>query len=209
MRVGTDGLTHSRSGSGDRLLESDANETELSLCNRSLSYVSNRIHCIRLDTPSPSGPSTMTSKPTQSPSRRKKSAAMRRRVPVKLTPYDSVNYLKSDRAIAAYLNDALADGNPAEVLMAFSQVARARGMSRVSKASGLGRESLYKALSPRSKPRFDTIFRLAHALGLELVAEVACRDRPVNHDHPPTSSPPPSLLQRSQVRCSARRCTSP
>ena len=98
---------------------------------------------------------------------------MRRRVPVKLTPYDSVNYLKSDRAIAAYLNDALADGNPAEVLMAFSQVARARGMSRVAKASGLGRESLYKALSPRSKPRFDTIFRLAHALGLKLVAEVA------------------------------------
>ena len=92
---------------------------------------------------------------------------------VVLTPFDSVKYLNSDKAIAAYLNDALADGSTEEILMAFFQVARARGMSRVARVSGLGRESLYKALSPKSKPRFETIVKVARALGVQITASVA------------------------------------
>lgn len=110
-------------------------------------------------------------KPIRRPAVIRKSATIRARVV--LTPFDSAKYLKSDKAIAAYLNDALADGSTEEILMAFYQVARARGMSRIAKVSGLGRESLYKALSPKSKPRFETIMKVARALGVQITARVA------------------------------------
>ena len=110
-------------------------------------------------------------KPKRRPTAIRKSITTRARVV--LTPFDSVKYLNSDKAIAAYLNDALADGSTEEILMAFFQVARARGMSRVARVSGLGRESLYKALSPKSKPRFETIVKVARALGVQITARVA------------------------------------
>ena len=52
-------------------------------------------------------------------------------------------------------------------------MARARGMARVAQAAGLGRESLYKALAPGAKPRFDTVMKVARALGVKLTAAVA------------------------------------
>ena len=63
-------------------------------------------------------------------------ALVEARVPVLLTTFDSAKHLKSNKAIAAYLNDAFADGTTDEILLAFFQVARARGMSRVAKAAG-------------------------------------------------------------------------
>jgi probable addiction module antidote protein len=45
-------------------------------------------------------------------------------------------------------------------------------MARVAKDSGLGRESLYKALAPGAKPRFDTVLKVARALGVKLTAQV-------------------------------------
>ena len=75
--------------------------------------------------------------------------------------------------VAAYLSEILADGNMDELLEALSDVARAKGMTEVASASGLGRESLYKALTPGSKPRFDTINRVLKALGVRLRADVA------------------------------------
>jgi probable addiction module antidote protein len=55
--------------------------------------------------------------------------------------------------------------------LALGDVARAKGMAQVAKDSGLGRESLYKALTPGAKPRFDTIIKVARALGVRLAAE--------------------------------------
>jgi probable addiction module antidote protein len=56
------------------------------------------------------------------------------------------------------------------LLLALGDVARARGMAQVAKDAGLGRESLYKALAPGAKPRFDTIMKVAKALGVRLSA---------------------------------------
>lgn len=60
--------------------------------------------------------------------------------------------------------------DPDLLLLALGDVARARGIARVAKDSGLGRESLYKALAPGAKPRFDTVLKVARALGVRLAA---------------------------------------
>lgn len=91
----------------------------------------------------------------------------------KLLPFDMARYLSSDEAIAEYLTQVLADGDSDELLSAIGHIAKAKGMAQVAKDAGLGRESLYKALAPGAKPRFDTILRVARALGVTLVATPA------------------------------------
>ena len=82
--------------------------------------------------------------------------------------FDAVDYLDNDEVIAEYLNAALEDENPDVFLRAIADVAKARGISRLAADSGLGRESLYKALAPGAKPRYDTVLKLLKALGVEL-----------------------------------------
>jgi probable addiction module antidote protein len=91
----------------------------------------------------------------------------------KLISFDMANYLDSDEAIAEYLTQVLADGDSAELVRALGHVARARGMSQIAKDSGLGRESLYKALAPGAKPRMDTVLRVLRAMGVGLSAHPA------------------------------------
>lgn len=91
----------------------------------------------------------------------------------KLVPFDMARYLGSDEAIAEYLTQVLADGDPDELLGAIGHIAKAKGMAQVAKDAGLGRESLYKALAPGAKPRFDTILRVTRALGVTLTATPA------------------------------------
>ena len=71
------------------------------------------------------------------------------------------------------MNAVLEEDNPDLLLLALGDVARARGMAMIARESGLGRESLYKALTPGAKPRFDTILKVARALGVKLTARVA------------------------------------
>src|SRR6202051_9689 len=82
-------------------------------------------------------------------------------------PYDSAEYLNSDEAISAYMEEALETNDPAFIAMALGTIARARGMAKVAKKAGLSRESLYKALSTGGNPEFGTIMRVMHALGLK------------------------------------------
>lgn len=84
------------------------------------------------------------------------------------TPWHVEDYINSDEDAIAYLNGALEEDDPAFVQDAFGVVARARGMTNVARKSGLGRESLYKALRPDSQPSFNTIMRVADALDAEL-----------------------------------------
>ena len=86
----------------------------------------------------------------------------------KLTTFDAVDYLDNEEVIAEYLSAALEDENPDVFLAAISDIAKARGMSQLAKDTGLGRESLYKALTPGAKPRYDTIMKLMRALGVVL-----------------------------------------
>lgn len=84
--------------------------------------------------------------------------------------FDAADYLDDEATIAEYISAALADPNPDVFLAAIRDVARARGMSQLAKDAGVGRESLYKALSPGAKPRYDTVVKLLHALGVKLSA---------------------------------------
>jgi probable addiction module antidote protein len=87
--------------------------------------------------------------------------------------FDAADYLDSEKVIAEYLNAALEDENPDVFLIAVGDVAKARGMAQLAKDTGLGRESLYKALAPGTKPRYDTVLKLVRALGVELHATAA------------------------------------
>ena len=88
-----------------------------------------------------------------------------------LPEFDAAPYLDNEKAIAAYLTDILEAGDPALLAAALGDIARARGMSEIAKASGITREALYKALRPGSAPRFDTVSRVCAALGVRLVAQ--------------------------------------
>ena len=89
---------------------------------------------------------------------------------VKTRLWDPVRFLKSEEDIVAYLEAALEDGEPSLVAAALGDIARARGMTKLSRDTGLGRESLYKALSPAGNPEFATIMKVIEGLGLRLHA---------------------------------------
>ena len=91
----------------------------------------------------------------------------------KLLPFDAARYLTDDAAVAEYMNAVLELNDPDLLLLALGDIARARGMAQIAKDAGLGRESLYKALTPGAKPRFDTVLKVARALGVKLEAHVA------------------------------------
>jgi probable addiction module antidote protein len=93
----------------------------------------------------------------------------------KLVTFDAAKYLTNDEAVAEYVNAVLESEDLDLLPLALGDVARARGMAQVAKDAGLGRESLYKALAPGAKPRFDTVLRVARALGVRLTAH------PVEH----------------------------
>jgi probable addiction module antidote protein len=91
---------------------------------------------------------------------------------MKLRKFDVVDFLDSDEALEAYLNAALAENDPKYFAKALGNVARAKGMSSISDISGVGRQSLYRALSVDGNPRLDTLFKVLEALDIRLGIEV-------------------------------------
>lgn len=91
---------------------------------------------------------------------------------VKLRKWDSAEHLKTDEDMAMYLQACMdeAGDDAAFIAAALGNIARAKGMSQLAKDTGLGRESLYKALSGEGNPSFGTILKVTHALGLRLSA---------------------------------------
>ncbi len=88
----------------------------------------------------------------------------------KFAPFDPADYLEDEETIAEYLSVALEDPDPDMFLVAVRNVARARGMAQLARDSRLGRESLYKALTPGARPRYDTVLKVLRALGVKLHA---------------------------------------
>ncbi len=82
--------------------------------------------------------------------------------------WDAADHLESDEDIVAYLEAAFEDGDPALIAAALGDIARARGMTKVAAEAGLGRESLYKALSLAGNPELATVLKVMQALGLGL-----------------------------------------
>lgn len=89
-------------------------------------------------------------------------------VKTKTRPWDSAAYLHTPADVAAYLEAVFEDGDPELIAHALGVVARSRGMTEVARRSGLGRQSLYKALSAEGRPELGTVLRVVRALGLKL-----------------------------------------
>jgi len=87
--------------------------------------------------------------------------------------WDPAQHLNTEEDMAAYLEAALEEGDPALVAAALGDIAKAKGMSQIARDAGLGRESLYKALTPSGNPEFATIMKVVSALGLQLHASPA------------------------------------
>ena len=90
-----------------------------------------------------------------------------------LPEFDMAELLDSSEAIAEYLTVVMEENDPAALAQALGTIARAKGMSEIAAKSGLGRESLYKALRTGAEPRFDTVSRVCAALGVKLVVKPA------------------------------------
>ena len=88
-----------------------------------------------------------------------------------LKPFEASEYLTNEDTISEFLTASLEDPNPDVFLRALQEVAKARGMSQLARDAGMNRESLYKALAPGAKPRYDTVLRLVNALGVKLTAQ--------------------------------------
>ena len=86
----------------------------------------------------------------------------------KATKWDIAEYLSNDEEIIEYLNAALKEGDSAVVSAALGDIARAKGMTQLSKETGISRDGLYKALSQNGNPSFGTIQKVIKALGLKL-----------------------------------------
>jgi probable addiction module antidote protein len=101
--------------------------------------------------------------------------AARKRVKEKFSRYDSADYLKSEEDMAAYLEASMeeAGDDPAFIAAALGTIARAHGMMRLAKKTGLTREGLYKALSADGNPSLGTVLKVLKALGLKLTPQVA------------------------------------
>jgi len=91
-------------------------------------------------------------------------------------PFDVADFLTGEADIAGFLSESLSDGRMDEILHSFFTACRARGISKMARASGLGRESLYKTLSPNAHPQFETILKLVRAFGLMFEVKVAPKD---------------------------------
>jgi probable addiction module antidote protein len=84
--------------------------------------------------------------------------------------WDITDHLKTEADMVAYLDAALEEGDASLIAAALGDIARAKGMSQIAKDTGLGRESLYKTLSPTGNPEFATVLKVMGALGLQFHA---------------------------------------
>jgi len=89
--------------------------------------------------------------------------------------FDAAEYLKTPEDMAAYLDACFEEdaGDGALIRAALNDIARAKGMTQIARDTGLGRESLYKALGSHGNPEFATIMKVMKALGLKLHASAA------------------------------------
>ena len=85
-----------------------------------------------------------------------------------LTAFDPSEYLATEEAIRAFLEDAMESGDPKVIAASIGEVARAKGMSQLARQAGMSRESLYRALSEDGNPQLGTVVKVLKALGIQL-----------------------------------------
>ncbi len=87
--------------------------------------------------------------------------------------FDPANYLETEENIIAYLDEAMVDSDPAHIARALGDVARSKGMTEISRRTGLGRQALYTALSEQGNPTLETVTAIIASLGLRLSVQRA------------------------------------
>ena len=87
---------------------------------------------------------------------------------LEVTNFDIAQYLDDKEVVAEYLSQILADGDMDELLSALGNIAKAKGMAQIAKDTGLGRESLYKSFRDGASPKFETVMKVMHSLGVQL-----------------------------------------
>ena len=87
---------------------------------------------------------------------------------LKTTPFDPADYLDTEEVIVAYLDASMEGGDPKHIARALGDVARSRGMTELSRKTGVGRQALYAALSGDGNPTLETLTAVLSALGLRL-----------------------------------------
>lgn len=87
---------------------------------------------------------------------------------IKTLPWNPLHYLKTEKDCREYFDAALEDGDPALIAAVLGDIARSKGIAKVAKKTGLGRESLYKSLSKNGNPEFLTVLKVVQALGFKL-----------------------------------------
>lgn len=92
------------------------------------------------------------------------------KVKVKTKLWDPAEHMHTEQDMAAYLEAVFEEGDASLIAAVLGDIARAKGMTQIAKETGLGRESLYKALSSEGNPEFSTILKVVEALGLKLHA---------------------------------------
>jgi probable addiction module antidote protein len=90
---------------------------------------------------------------------------------LKTAVWDAAEHLDTPEAIAAYLEAAFDDGDPALIAAVIGDVARARGMADLARETGLSRESLYRTLSGDGNPSFGTVLKILQTFGVRLEAK--------------------------------------
>jgi probable addiction module antidote protein len=101
----------------------------------------------------------------------------------KFSKFEVYEFLDNGELIAGYLEEVLKENDPALLLSALSDIAKAKGIGSIAEKSGLGRESMYKALRPGARPRFETIMKILRAMELQLSVQ---------------SVPPPTLAEEKR-----------
>lgn len=88
---------------------------------------------------------------------------------LKVSKFDAADYLKNDADMQEYLEEVSSENDPQAFLQAINTIARAKGMAKLSRDTGIPRESLYQSLSEKGNPGFHTLWKVAEALGYALV----------------------------------------
>jgi probable addiction module antidote protein len=96
---------------------------------------------------------------------------------LKTTRWNILDHLKTKDDIADYLDAVLEDGDPELLKDALGVIARSKGMTEIAREAGLGRSSLYRALSPDGNPEFATVAGVLKALRLSIARERVGRRR--------------------------------
>ncbi len=84
--------------------------------------------------------------------------------------WDPVDHFRNEQDMAVYLEAAFEENDTALIATALGDIAHAKGMTKIVADTGLGRESLYKSLSPDGNPELSTVLKILAVLGLQLKA---------------------------------------